>query len=209
MSKEISRRKFLKIVGIATAGIILNACKKKKEELPTALTTATEKLQPTAAEQPTVAKQPTATATETSSATEQPTVAQTETAKETELKKAVEETIKNWPKTSEEATKMFGGKSSDWEISPDGGWHFIERSEREIIDPNNCLMEGYCDTAPGKNPFCFVTWGSAAIQGGTIWPKAGNIEAAKDLVKKMAIPKWDDGSQHPCQIIEPTEKQGE
>ena len=184
MSKEISRRELLKMMGFGAAGIALGGCTTKREGDPAAIT-----------EQPTV--KPTI---ETPTATEQPTVAQTETAKET---------TGNWPKTSEETAKMFGGEPSDWEMSPDGGWHFIERGECETINPNNYLMEGYYDTAPGKNPFCFVTWGPATIQGGTIWPVAGSKETAEDLIEKMAIPKWDDGSQHPCQIIEPVEKQEE
>jgi len=55
MSKEINRRRFLKMAGIATAGIILDACKGKKEEPPTVSITATEKPQPTATKQPIVA----------------------------------------------------------------------------------------------------------------------------------------------------------
>jgi len=198
---------------MAAAGAAVAGCTRKKEGLPpleeakpyreqqpatsTPTATATEKVVPTATATEEVV--PTATATEkvVPTVTEQPIAAQTEIA------------IKNWPKTRGEAAKMFGGKSSDWETNPDGGWHFIERGNCEEIDPNGYLMEGYYDQDPGKNPFCFVTWGSAAIQGGTIWPVAGSIETAEDLIEKMAISKWDDGSQHPCQIINPAEKQGE
>lgn len=177
---ELNRRDFLKllVLGLLTAG-----CTRVKP-MPEATATATPTPEPTATKTPT--PEPTATASPEAL--------------------AVPEVLPAWPKTAEEVAALFGGSPERWEKNPDGGWHLKEEGFRTLIDPNGYLAEGYYDTKPGKNPLCFSSAGIPfEIQGGTIWTERGTEEAAVELQQKMAIPIWDDGKQHPCQVILPKE----
>lgn len=93
--------------------------------------------------------------------------------------------------------------ASRWEINPDGGWHLREEAYQVQINPKGKLAEGYFDTKPGKNASCFLFNASAGVQGTTIWNEEGNRKTADNLIKTVAVPKWDDQKDHPCQIMIP------
>jgi hypothetical protein len=178
----INRRDALRWMGLGVAEVVVASCtgrgKPKEAATPTATATPTP--------EPTATKTPTPTATPEAL--------------------AVPEVLPAWPKTAEEVAALFGGSPERWEVNPDGGWHLREEGWTTLIDPHGYLMEGYYDTKPGKNPLCIASAGvEVEIQGGTVWPERGTEETAKELQTKMAIPIWDDGKQHPCQVILPKE----
>lgn len=115
--------------------------------------------------------------------------------------------LPSFPKTSQEAASLFGGTANRWAKSADGGWHLREEGSRIKIDPRGYLTEGYYDTKPGRDAQCLASAGVAIeVQGATVWPAAGSKVEAENLQKKMAIPVWTDGKQHPCQVVLPDAK---
>lgn len=107
-----------------------------------------------------------------------------------------------FPKSAAEAAAIFGGDASRWEPTADCcGWHLREEAFTTLIQPKGFLGEGYNDTKPGKNPDCYTFVAPTSVQGATIWQEAGTYPNAVALQKKMAIPVWDDGKQHACQVL--------
>ena len=107
-----------------------------------------------------------------------------------------------FPKTAQEAASLFGGDASRWEPTADpGGWHLREEPFSILLNPKGSLAEGYFDTKPGKNAQCFAFVVPMGVQGATVWTEPGTRENAQKLQAKMAIPKWDDGQTHPCEVM--------
>lgn len=78
-----------------------------------------------------------------------------------------------WPETQVQAATIFGGIPERWEPTADpGGWHLREEAERTIINPSGYPLEGYYDTKPGRDPRQFVSTVAIEVQGCTVWRDA-------------------------------------
>lgn len=83
-----------------------------------------------------------------------------------------------YPKTADKAASLFGGKSENWELNTDGGWHLKPQANgvEIFVSPSGRIMEGYNTegvfVAGGKN--------NIKVLGGTVWNESGQ-EALKKL----------------------------